>query len=111
MDRKSNGQFAPGTSGNQGGRPAIPPEVREMARAAAPGAITALIAIAANDEQPASARVSAATALLDRGYGKPAASVDMTLEGKVNLVDLLTSLAVVPAVEEDETAAPDDTMH
>ena len=34
--------------------------------------------IAQNDQEPAASRVSAANALLDRGYGKPRQTVDNT---------------------------------
>ena len=37
----------------------------------------------ANDEAPPAARVSAAQALLDRGWGKPAQTVDMTVRKQI----------------------------
>lgn len=63
--------FKPGQSGNPGGRPPLPPEikhVREMARAYTEQAIAALVEVLASDS--ASARVAAANALIDRGWGK-----------------------------------------
>jgi hypothetical protein len=45
-------------------------DLAEMAKGHAPAALRTLVAIAAKGESE-SARVSAATAILDRGYGKP----------------------------------------
>src|SRR5215216_4057905 len=63
-------KFIPGKSGNPGGRPKVVAEVRDLARQYMPLAIITLADIAQNGRQEA-ARVSAATALLERGYGRP----------------------------------------
>lgn len=52
----------------------------EMAKDYADAALATLAEIQADKLAPASARVSAATALLDRGYGKPAQSLELTGE-------------------------------
>lgn len=62
--------FAPGQSGNISGRPKIPVEVRDAARAHTELAIATLAEICTSADKD-SARVSAAVALLDRGWGKP----------------------------------------
>jgi hypothetical protein len=64
---KSRTSFRPGMSGNPGGRPKAALDVQELARAHTPDAINALVAALANPRE----RVSAAVALLDRGWGKP----------------------------------------
>ena len=46
-------------------------EVKELARAHTAAAIETLVAIMDNPKAAPAARVSAANALLDRGYGKP----------------------------------------
>ena len=46
-------------------------EVKELARAHTGEAIDTLVSIMANAKAAPAARVSAANALLDRGYGKP----------------------------------------
>ena len=46
-------------------------EVKELARAHTGAAIETLVSIMANPKAAPAARVSAANALLDRGYGKP----------------------------------------
>jgi Family of unknown function (DUF5681) len=69
--------FKKGQSGNPGGRPKIPDEVKEAARAHTEEAITVLVEVMKDTKAPPSARVSAAGAILDRGWGRPQQSVDM----------------------------------
>lgn len=63
--------FAKGRTGNAGGRPKLPEDikhVRELARTYTKQAIETLVDVL--DSQSASARVAAANVLLDRGWGK-----------------------------------------
>ena len=69
--------WAKGQSGNPGGRPRILEAVRDIARESTTLAIETLRTIAADAEAPHAARVSAASALLDRGWGKPMQGVAM----------------------------------
>src|SRR5215510_12936646 len=62
--------FEKGQSGNPGGRPKAVEAVRELARQHSPEAIEALVKVMTEGKSEA-ARVAAATALLDRGWGKP----------------------------------------
>jgi hypothetical protein len=65
--------FKKGTSGNQGGRPEKMEQIIEievLPRQYAPQAMQALVKIAATDKSD-SARVTAATAILDRAFGGP----------------------------------------
>lgn len=84
--KKKNGSFAPGESGRAKGRSKFLPYIRELAREQSEIAITTLANICTNSATPPAARVAAATALLDRGYGKPTQYVE---EGK-NPLDTLT---------------------
>jgi hypothetical protein len=63
--------FKKGQSGNPGGRPKVIAEVKDLARAHTAEAIETLVSIMTNLKSAPAARVSAANALLDRGYGKP----------------------------------------
>ena len=63
--------FKKGQSGNPGGRPKVIAEVKELAREHTGAAIETLVSIMSNPKAAPAARVSAANALLDRGYGKP----------------------------------------
>src|SRR5262245_52386568 len=68
--------FQKGQSGNPGGRPKEIAEVKELARQHMPAAIDALVSIMNNTKASDAARVSAACALLDRGYGKAPQHID-----------------------------------
>jgi uncharacterized protein DUF5681 len=63
--------FKKGQSGNPGGRPKVVAEIKELARAHTGKAIETLVSIMDNPKAAPAAGVSAANALLDRGYGKP----------------------------------------
>lgn len=55
--------------------------IREAARAYTQQALNTLAMVMVSDDQPAAARVAAANALLDRGYGKPSQPIDGDGEG------------------------------
>jgi Family of unknown function (DUF5681) len=63
--------FPKGVSGNPGGRPKELGDVQELARQKSSEAIETLSNIVRNEKAPPAARVAAANALLDRGFGKP----------------------------------------
>jgi hypothetical protein len=52
-----------------------PTEIKSLARAHTDAAINCLVGVMNQPDSPHSARVSAATALLDRGWGKPAQAI------------------------------------
>lgn len=67
--------YQKGQSGNPSGRPktvlANGKSLRELAREHTEAAIETLVDVMGDDDAPPPARVSAASALLDRGWGKP----------------------------------------
>jgi hypothetical protein len=71
MNIHGRGGFQKGRSGNPGGRPRETGEIRDLARQYTPQAIEALQAIMNEQQAPASARVAAAEALLNRAWGRP----------------------------------------
>jgi Family of unknown function (DUF5681) len=70
-DRNPDGRFKRGQSGNPGGRPKIFTEVKQAAREHTEAAIEALVGVMNNEEATPAARVAAAVAILDRGWGRP----------------------------------------
>ena len=99
-----NPNWTKGVTGNPGGRPAIIREIRNLARKQTEAAIETLAEICSDREAPQAARVAAATALLDRGWGKPTQPID----ANVNVFDKLSDgsqlavLAALDALEDGE---------
>jgi len=60
-----------------------PTDIRSLARSHTETALRVLAGIMQEPEAPPAARVSAAVALLDRGWGKPQQSVDMTVRRSI----------------------------
>lgn len=83
-------QFQPGNSANPAGRPkasALEKEVRSLARQHTESAIQTLAEILTDKDATASARVSAAIAILDRGHGKPLQQIELGEAGAFSEMD------------------------
>jgi Flp pilus assembly protein TadD len=79
---RSSTTWVPGRSGNPGGRPRAVVEVRDLARGCTEAAVATLLEIMTNPKAPAAARVAAAVAVLDRGWGRPPQAVAVAVEAR-----------------------------
>ena len=72
MSQRTIGRpFKRGESGNPGGRPRAVRAVEEAAKAHTETALATLAEICGDQKAPPAARVAAAEALLNRGWGRP----------------------------------------
>jgi hypothetical protein len=102
--RLADGRWMPGQSANPGGRPRSIGAVRDLARAQTALAIDTLVEICEHGESEM-ARIAAANAILDRGWGKPTAMVEMHNPGPdigalieqahLNAVELLATPSMI----------------
>jgi hypothetical protein len=81
-NKTGKGGFTAGTSGNPGGRPKAASVIAIEARKHGLAMVAVLNTIARKGKSE-QARIAAATALLDRGYGKPAQSVELNFHAKL----------------------------
>src|SRR5690348_714211 len=98
--RLPNGRFRPGASGNPGGRPAALSDVRVLAREHTPAAVAKLAHIMEKGKSE-TACIAAASALLDRGWGRPTQPVS----GDDELSPIAVSGTAVAALCGEERAA------
>jgi hypothetical protein len=85
--------FKKGQSGNPGGRVGVPAEVRQLARQHTAEAIERLVFWMKSKDPRAS--VAAANSLLDRGYGRPAQLLDLTIETMTRRINELSDSELV----------------
>ena len=80
IKRDSAGHFAPGVSANPGGKAKMPDEVKAALRAASPEAVALLVHVMNDPREKTAYRLEAAKTILDRAYGKPAQSQDISFD-------------------------------
>jgi hypothetical protein len=110
-ERDASGHWKKGTSGNPGGRPKLVAEVRDLAQDETAASIKTLASIRDNARAPAQARVAACSALLDRGWGKPAQSVDQTIKGDGMVVKVIKFADAVGYIEDAQTKTAEPVKH
>jgi hypothetical protein len=107
--------FRPGVSGNVNGRPKRPEtiearrvvaDVKAAARELTLDAMDTLKLVMKDPKAPPAARVGAATAILDRGWGKPTQPVDANINwtDSIPLEEKEAMLAVLEAVKAARAA-------
>lgn len=69
--------FEKGKTGNPGGRPKIPDDIKQAFKDLTPAALKTLQEIINNPEAKDADRIRACEIALDRGWGKPVQAVDM----------------------------------
>ena len=82
MNKTGRGGFKPGASGNPGGRPRAASIIALEARKHGLAMVGVLNAIARRGKSE-QARIAAAVALLDRGYGKSSQSVELNFHADI----------------------------
>lgn len=87
--------FEPGKSGNPSGRPKITlPDgrsLRDVAREHTQDAVNTLVEVMTDAAAPHPARVSAASAILDRGWGKPTQEIEAGENIMAALADIIAA--------------------
>lgn len=76
-NRTKAGTFKKGESGNPGGRPKIPEDIKQAFKDLTPAAIATLTEIVNCKSAKHSDRIKAAEIILDRGWGKPTQSMEI----------------------------------
>lgn len=93
--RTQRGTFAPGVSGNPGGRVGLPADLRERLEAGVPKAVDRLLELVRSED--ARVALAACEALLSRLYGRPAQQIDASIKQQTDI-----GLAHLQALQEIE---------
>jgi len=96
--------FKKGQSGNPGGRPKELKGLQQLARDHADQALMALVRVALKGKSE-SARVAAAVAILDRGFGKPTQTTEHYGEVALSLAELVNLSIAKPKKDEPKDKA------
>jgi hypothetical protein len=99
-------KWVKGVSGNPGGRPKLEVSIRDLAQQNSMEALETLETLVQvmRTGKPGE-RLVAANAILDRAYGKPSQSIEMSSD-RTTLVDLLVSLNKSHPVSDAATGSP-----
>ena len=92
--------FQPGVSGNPRGRPKSDFTIAAQCRIHTKEAVASLVSIMGNENAPPAARVSAASAILDRGWGRPAQTITAEVNGPITITWLPVQRAIGDAADK-----------
>jgi hypothetical protein len=108
----ANGRFAPGASPNPGGRPREIGDVRELARSHTAESVETLATIMRSGKSEV-ARITAATSLLDRGWGRPVQALDVSRREITNPAELTEEelTEIIRRGERERSAPPVGSAH
>ncbi|UEM06359.1 hypothetical protein JL101_013290 [Skermanella rosea] len=95
-------KWVKGVSGNPGGRPKLEVNIRNLAQQNSMEALETLVEVMRTGKP--GERLIAANAILDRAYGRPTQSVEMS-GSRETLVDLLVSLNTSSTANASPTAS------
>ncbi len=101
-ERDEKGRLLPGSITNQFGRPAGM-TITTLARSHTDKAVKLLAAVVEDAKAPPAARVAAAQALLDRGWGKAPIQIDLNVRAKFD--DFLREVGVAAVYEHEHPDA------
>ena len=96
-------KWVKGMSGNPGGRPKLEVSIRDLAQRNSMEALETLVQVMRTGKP--GERLIAANAILDRAYGRPSQSIEMSGD-RTTLVDLLVSLNQSHPVGDAATGSP-----
>ena len=85
--RDAAGRWQKGVSGNPGGRPKLPAEMREIFQSRGPEAAEILVKHLRNTDPRV--WVAAAREILDRAYGKPVQSINVDREERIKFIAIV----------------------
>ena len=106
-NKSKSGRFVAGKSGNPGGRPKIPEDVKMAFRALVPEAVEILGTIMRNPKEKGLCRIEAIKTILDRAYGKPVQAQDISFDVDTT-ADVMTQIRRV-AMEQLNDGQRDST--
>lgn len=108
VERSPNGQLLKGSVVVQGGRPKGQ-TVTTLARSFTDRAINLLGKVMDDEKAPQAARVTAAQALLDRGWGKAPIQIDLNVRAKFD--DFLRDVGLAANYERDHPVIDEQQVH
>lgn len=110
IERVGRGRYAPGQSGNPGGRAAVPAEIKEMLGRLTPRAVEIMAETLECDDPKL--RFQAAQEVLNRSLGKPVQALDVKAtvdNGQAHLEALRSLVALAASRQIDEALTIDAT--